>query len=54
VKDEIIWVEVVVDYWRYYPGICLGEIENDKNSVRIAGVPAGIRMEHLLNTGPES
>jgi hypothetical protein len=48
-NDELqrIWLEEVVVYPRYYPGICLLELRKLAKTVRTGGVPSEVRTEHI-------
>jgi hypothetical protein len=52
---ERIWKEAIVVWPRYYPCIFLEELRQTTNNfpIRIVGVPAEIRTEHLPTTDLE-
>jgi hypothetical protein len=49
---ERIWKEVAVSYSRNYPSICLEGLREATDNLRMAGVLAEIRTEHLPNARP--
>jgi hypothetical protein len=50
-EREKIWKEAIVAYSRDYPDICLKVVRKiTRTSVRIAGVPTGIRIGDIQNT----
>jgi hypothetical protein len=46
---EWIWKEAVMCYSRNYPGFCLEGLRETTDNLRIGGVLAEIRPEHLPN-----
>jgi hypothetical protein len=52
INDELgDWMAVVVAWTTAYPDICLKEPgKSPKRLIKLTGVPAGFRNEHLRNT----